>query len=77
MLAEALHLLRLALPPELAESFSYFYQAGAPKCGRGSTSRRSRKSVAGGGAVSPASALGLGDDAKEAEAPDATDEDFV
>lgn len=78
MLAEALHLLRLTLPPELAEAFSYFSQAGAPKCGRGCSSRRSRKSIAGGGAISPApSAAGLEDDDKDAEAPDATDEDAV
>lgn len=55
MLAEALHLLGLTLPPELAEAFSYFSQAGAPKSGRGSSSRRSRKSIASTGAISPSS----------------------
>lgn len=66
MLAEALRLLRLTLPPELAEAFSYFSQAGTPKShgGRASASRRSRKSMAVGSAISPrtsASVLGDGD----------------
>eukprot|EP00892_Ulva_mutabilis_P010918 jgi/Ulvmu1/8199/UM041_0008.1 len=62
MLAESLHLLGLTLPPELAEAFSYFSQAGASKSGRGSSNRRSRKSVAGASVISPASSTsGIGD----------------